>query len=76
MSHDLQNPIREALRRLSRDELEDLAVRAALNNTHRVVAGAIPETLKVMRAAGYSDEEIRVEIADACAELGFNCGGG
>jgi hypothetical protein len=75
MTHDLRNPILEALRRLPRDELEDLAVRSAVNNSQRIVAGAVPETLAVLRAAGYSDEEIRHEITQACAELGLHGGG-
>jgi hypothetical protein len=75
MPHDIPRPIIDMLRRLPREELEHIAGTAALGDTHRVVTGEIPETLKVLRAAGYSDEEIRIGIAQACAELGFTCGG-
>jgi hypothetical protein len=74
MFEDTKNPILQALRRLPPGELEKLTVRAAVNRKPAILAAAVPEALGVLKAAGYSDAEIREELAQACEELGLNCG--
>jgi hypothetical protein len=67
--------IASALTRLKREDpeaYEELVLQVVIDQQPALVANAIANVVQIMKAGGQTDEEIRTEIAEACAELGIN----
>ena len=67
--------IATALTRLKREDpeaYEELVLQVTIDQQPALIADAIASVIQMMKAGGQTDEEIRTEIAEACAELGIN----
>ena len=73
--NDDDDLIASALMRLKREDreaYEELVLQVVIDQQPALVANAIANVVQIMKAGGQTDEEIRTEIAEACAELGIN----
>jgi len=72
--NDDDDLIASALTRLKREDpeaYEELVLQVVIDQQPALVANAIANVVQIMKAGGQTDEEIRTEIAEACAELGI-----